>query len=32
MMICCGMAVRMMGDVEEDERTDCEGGDSDTDW
>jgi hypothetical protein len=33
MMICCGMAVkRMMGDVEEDEGTDCEGGDSDTDW
>jgi hypothetical protein len=35
MMICCGMAVKkvgMLGESEEDEGTDCEDGDSDTDW
>jgi len=36
MMICCGMAVKGMGNVrsecEEDEGTGCEDGDSDTDW
>jgi len=36
MVICCGMAVEMMWDVrsecEVDEGTDCEDGDSDTDW
>jgi hypothetical protein len=37
MMICCGMAVRRVGllgvgECEGDEGTDCEGGDSDTDW
>jgi len=35
MMICCGMALKRMGDVrsecEEDEGADCEDGDSDTD-
>ena len=36
MMICCGMAVKRLGmldsECETDEGTDCEGGDSDTDW
>ena len=37
MMICCGMAVKSMrmlvrSECEEDEGTDCEDGDSDTDW
>ena len=36
MMICCGMAVKRLGNImsecEEDEGTYCEGGDSDTNW
>jgi hypothetical protein len=36
MMVCCGMTVKMMGilvvECEEDDGTDCENGDSDTDW
>ena len=36
MLICCGMAVKRMGngrsECEEDEGTDCEDGDSDTEW
>jgi hypothetical protein len=36
MLICCGMAVRRVGNVrsrcEEDEDTDCSDGDSDADW
>jgi len=36
MMICCGMAVKRIGNVrsecEEDEGTYCEDGDSDNDW
>jgi len=33
-MICCGMAMKRMGMLgcEEDEGTNCEDGDSDTDW
>jgi hypothetical protein len=35
-MICCEMSVRRLGmfrsEHEEDEGSDCEGGDSDTDW
>jgi hypothetical protein len=35
-VICCGMAVKRMGmlgvECEEDEGTDCEDGDSGTDW
>jgi len=35
MMICCGKAVKRVGvrtECEEDESTNCEDGDSDTDW
>jgi hypothetical protein len=36
MMICCGMAVKRVGmlggECEEDEGTDCEDGDSNSDW
>ena len=36
MVVCCGMAVKRMGGVrsecEGDEGTDCEDGDSDTNW
>jgi hypothetical protein len=32
MMICCGMAVNVESEDEEDECTDCEDGDSKNDW
>jgi hypothetical protein len=32
MMVCCGMAVERMGMCEEGEGTECEDGESDTDW
>jgi hypothetical protein len=35
MMMCCGMAVKRVGKLGEskgDEGTDCEDGDSDSDW
>jgi hypothetical protein len=34
-MMCCGMAVKRMGMLvvrDEDESTNCQDGDSDTDW
>jgi hypothetical protein len=32
MIICCGMAVNVESECQEDEGTDCEVEESDTDW